>query len=96
MGFSTSIPDLRQLYVALLLLAALVSIGGDPDPQEPLCSGDDTCPGARFKMSPSLDILLPRDGEQVLGSDLEGEERVVRLSIDGGEVELKTRELARP
>ena len=44
MGFSYPL-DLRQLHVALLQLAALISIGGGADPQEPLCSWDDTCAG---------------------------------------------------
>ena len=43
--------DPQQFYVALLLLAALGLIGGDPDPQEPLCSGDDTCAGTIQRMA---------------------------------------------
>lgn len=63
-------------------------------------------PGHRFRLAPSLDILLPRLGEQVLwsndglaislqvlGSDLVGDERVVRLSVDGGAAKFETKEL---
>jgi len=63
--------------------------------------------GERFRVTKSLDILLPRDRElvqwsedgiaislQLLGADLAGEGRAVQLSVDRGALDFEIKELA--